>query len=77
MEVPIEEEKPDQAEASSSMTPPDVLDIPVEVEKPIKKKKGKTKVKGKAPDKVITQDTVKPKKARRAPKVHRDEDELE
>ena len=77
LEVPIEEEKLDQAEASSSMTPPDGLDIPVEVEKPIKKKKGKTKVKGEAPDKVITQDTVKPKKARRAPKVHRDEDEVE
>jgi len=77
LEVPIEEEKLDQAEASSSMTPPDGLDIPVEVEKPIKKKKGKTKVKGEAPDKVITRDTVKPKKARRAPKVHRDEDEVE
>ena len=77
LEVPIEEEKLDQAEASSSMTPPDGLDIPVEVEKPIKKKKGETKVKGEAPDKVITQDTVKPKKARRAPKVHRDEDEVE
>ena len=77
LEVPIEEEKLDQAEASSSMTLPDGLDIPVEVEKPIKKKKGKTKVKGEAPDKVITQDTVKPKKARRAPKVHRDEDEVE
>ena len=77
LEVPIEEEKLDQAEASSSMTPSDGLDIPVEVEKPIKKKKGETKVKGEAPDKVITQDTVKPKKARRAPKVHRDEDEVE
>lgn len=77
LEVPIEEEKLDQAEASSGMTPPDGLDIPVEVEKPIKKKKGKTKVKGEAPDKIITQDTVKPKKARRAPKVHRDEDEVE
>ena len=77
LEVPIEEEKPDQAEASSSMTPPDGLDIPAAVEKPIKKKKGKTKVKGEAPNKGIKQDTVKPKKARRAPKVHRDEDEVE
>lgn len=77
LEVPIEEETLDQAEASSSMTRPDGLDIPAAVEKPIKKKKGKTKVKGEAPDKVITQDPVKPKKARRAPKVHRDEDELE
>jgi len=77
LEVPIEEEKPDQAEASSSMTPPDGLDLPVEVEKPTKKKKGKTKVKGEAPSKGTKPDTAKPKKARRAPKVHRNEDELE
>jgi N utilization substance protein A len=76
LEAPIEEESLGDVEATESVTQLIEPDSPIEVEKPAKKKKGK-RVKDEASAIDITRDTVKPKKARHAPRAHRDEDEFE